>query len=79
MTGLIGLNPLKRIEESLKFEPVLTGFNQLALEFIPRCCRAKPIGFWASLMPRLGINSKAISENLLKQVERINLKLFSPF
>jgi hypothetical protein len=35
MTGLIELNPLKRIEEKLRLEPVLTGFSQLALEFIP--------------------------------------------
>jgi hypothetical protein len=41
MTGLIGLNPLKRIAEWLMFEPVLTGFNQLALEFIPGRNRSK--------------------------------------
>jgi hypothetical protein len=41
MTGLIGINPLKRIAEWLMFEPVLTGFNQLALEFIPGRDRSK--------------------------------------
>jgi hypothetical protein len=41
MTGLIGLNPLKWIAEWLMFEPVLTGFNQLALELIPGRDRSK--------------------------------------
>jgi hypothetical protein len=47
MTGLTGLNPLKRIEEQLKSEPVLTGFIQLARSFIP--------GRYQSIYPRKAI------------------------